>query len=134
MMVDWKAYQEELAQQLVLIPEPAMLQDNMQFQHAVASLTAAIQATTDIVVPLSKPVPHSRRWWNKELTALKKCLNKLNNESYRYRALADHPSHEAHKDICNKYGKAIKWAKTQHWQDFLEMAQGPDIWTANRYI
>ena len=130
-MVDWKAYQEELAQQLVLIPEPAVLQDDMHFQHAVTSLTAAIQATTDIVVPLSKPVPHSRRWWNEELMALKKCLNKLNNESYRYRALTDHPSHNAHKDIHNKYSEAIKWAKTQHWQDFLEVAQGPDIWVAN---
>ena len=30
--------------------------------------------------------------------------------------------------------KPKKRAKTQHWQDFLKMAQGPDIWTANRYI
>ena len=85
-------------------------------------------------MPLSKPVPHSQRWWNEELTALKKRLNKLNNESYKYRAIADHPTHNAHQDICNKYGEAIKRAKTQHWQDFLETVQGPDIWTVNRYI
>ena len=92
--VDWKAYREELAQQLTLIPEPAVLQEDVQFQHAVASLTTVIQATTDTVVPLSKPMLHSRRWWNEELMVLKKHLNKLNHESYRYRALADpcHPS------------------------------------------
>ena len=105
--------------------------NDTQFQNAVASLTEAIQATTNIVVPFSKPVPHSRCWWNEELSALKKCLNKLNNESYRFRVLDDHPAHEALKDIHNKYGDAIKWAKTQHWQDFLEVAQGPDIWVAN---
>ena len=122
--VDWKAYQEELAQKLMLIPEPAMLRDDVQFQHAVTSLTTAIQATTDAVVSLSKPVPHSRRWWNEELSALKKRLNKLNNESYRYRALADHPAHDAHMNTCNEYGEAIKQAKMQYWQDFLETAQG----------
>ena len=56
-LVDWKAYQEELAQQLMLIPEPAMLQDDMQFQHAVTSLTTVIQATTDTVVPLLQMLP-----------------------------------------------------------------------------
>ena len=59
-MVDWKAFREELAQQLVQIPEPAVLCDDTQFQNAVASLTEAIQATNNIVVPLSKLVPHSR--------------------------------------------------------------------------
>ena len=97
-------------------------------------MTEAIQATTNIIIPLSKPVPHSRCWWNDELSMLKNHLNKLNNESYRFRALDDHPVHEALKVIRNKYGDAIKQAKTQHWQDFLEAAQGPDIWVANQYI
>ena len=132
--VDWKVFREELAVQLTQIPEPTMLQDDAQFQQAITGLTVAIQATTEVIVPLSKPVPHSRRWWNEELMALKKRLNKLNNESYKYRAIADHPTHNAHRDIRNKYGEAIKCAKTQHWQNFLETAQGPDIWTANWYI
>ena len=131
---DWKAFREELAQQLTRIPEPSMLHDDAQFQDAVADLTEAIQATIEAVVPLSKLAPHSRRWWNDELSGLKKCLNKLNNKSYRFRALADHPAHDALKDICNKYSDAIKRTKTQHWQDFLESAQGPNIWMANHYI
>ena len=70
--VDWKAFQEELTQQLVQILEPAILHDDMQFQSAVISLTKAIQAATDRVIPVSKPAPHSRQWWNKVLSALKK--------------------------------------------------------------
>ena len=96
---DWKAFWEELAQQLTQIPELSMLRDDAQFQDAVADLTEAIQATIEAVIPLSKPAPHSRRWWNDELSGLKKHLNKLNNESYRFKALVDHPAHDALKDI-----------------------------------
>ena len=96
---DWKALWEELAQQLTRIPEPSMLRDDAQFQDAVTDLTEAIQATIEAVVPLSKPVLHSRHWWNDELSGLKKHLNKLNNESYRFKALVDHPAHDALKDI-----------------------------------
>ena len=132
--VDWKDIREELAQQLTQIPKPGILRDNIQIHGTVMDLTKAIQATIEVTIPMSKPVPHSRRWWSDELTVLKKCLNKLNNGSYRYRALADHPVHDALKDIHNKYSDTIKHTKMQHWQDFLEEAQGLDIWTANHYI
>ena len=120
---DWKVFRVELSIQLTQIPEPTVLRDDAQFQQAVTRLTTAIQATTEAVVLLSKPVPHSRRGWNEELMMFKKRLNKLNNKSYKYRAIADHPAHSAHRDIRNKYGKVIKHAKTQHWQD-LEMVRG----------
>ena len=68
------------------------------------------------------------------MSALKKQLNRLNNQSYKFRALADHPIHTAHREAHNRYSDAIKHAKTKHWQEFLEAVQGPDIWTANRYI
>ena len=72
--VDWKVFREELAIQLTQIPEPTMLWDDTQFQQVVTDLTAAIQATTEAIVPLSKPVPHSQSWWNEGLMVLKKCL------------------------------------------------------------
>ena len=133
-MVDWKAFREELAQQLTQIPEPGILCDDTWFQDAVTDLTKVIQATIKATIPISKPALHLRCWWSDELTMLKKHLNKLNNESYRYRALVDHLAHGALKDIHNKYSDAIKHAKMQHWLDFLEAAQGPDIWIANCYI
>src|SRR6266481_7195137 len=48
--------------------------------------------------------------------------------------MVDHPSHTAHKEVHNRYGEAIKRAKEQHWQEFLELAVGPDLWAANKYI
>ena len=106
----------------------------MQFQDAVTNLTRAIQATIAVAVPLTKLVLHSRCWWNGELSVLKRRLNRLNNQSYRFRALADHPIHADHREACNRYSDVIKQAKVKHWQEFLETAQGPDIWTANWYI
>ena len=111
-----------------------MIWSDSQFQHAIAELTGAIQATIAAVVPFVKPAPHSRRWWNGELSTLKKQLNRLNNQSYRFRALTDHPIHVEHREARNKYSEAIKWAKSVHWQEFLDSAQGADIWMANRYI
>ena len=106
----------------------------MQFHGTVAGLTEAIQATTVAVVPLAKPTPHSRCWWNQDLSVPKKKLHRLNNQSYKFRALADHLIHAEHKEVCNRYSYAIKRAKMEHWQEFLEGAQGPNIWMANRYI
>ena len=63
-----------------------------------------------------------------------KQLNRLNNQFYKFRALTDHPIHAEHREACNKYSKTIKWAKSAHWQEFLDSAQGADIWTANHYI
>src|SRR6266481_4376798 len=132
--VDWDEFREEMANQLELLPDPKILHTEEEYRSAVSELTAAIQATIEGVVPLSKPVPHLRRWWSKELGILKKQLNHLNNESYRYRAVVDHPSHTAHKEVRKGYGEAIKRAKEQHWQEFLESAVGPDLWAVNKYI
>ena len=95
--VDWKAFREHLAQQLMQLPRPQTLRNDMQFHSAVTGLTEAIQATTAAIVPLAKPSPHSRCRWSQELSALKKKLNRLNNQSYKFRALADHPIHTEHR-------------------------------------
>ena len=57
---DWKAFRQDLAQRLVHMPEPQALWNNMQFQDAVMNLTGAIQDAIATMVPLTKPVPHSR--------------------------------------------------------------------------
>ena len=53
--------------------------------------------------------------------------------SYRYQAVADHPSHSQYTDSRNKYGLEIKRAKKQHWDAFLEELSGNDLWTAQHF-
>ena len=81
----------------------------------INALTVAIQDTIDIIIPLSKLVPHSHRWWNGELSEIQKERNRLNNQSYLHQAVADHPSHAELKEINKKYSEVIDKAKAQHY-------------------
>src|SRR6266481_3766608 len=106
--VDWDSFCEELAKQLCYILEPCALFTDAQFQKAVANLTGAIQATIGATVPTAQPAPHLRRWWNNNLSRLKKDMNCLGNLSYRYRAVPDHPSHGLYHNTRCSYGDKIK--------------------------
>ena len=94
----------------------------------------ALQSTVRSCVTKSKPRPDAKRWWNSDLTGMKKELNKLRTISFRNRALPEHPSHREMKTWSNKYGETILHAKKQHWTDYLEDMTASDIWTANRYL
>ncbi|KAF8503972.1 WD40-repeat-containing domain protein [Gautieria morchelliformis] len=80
--------------------------------------------TIDIVVPPSKPV----RWLSREPTDLKKAKNRLNHLSYVHRAVADHPSHEEHREITERYSKA----KAQHWAEYLEDLNDRLLWMTGK--
>ena len=133
-LVDWGAFRDELRASLVNIPSPAPLASDAAFQSAVSDLTGALQNTIHTQIPLSKPSPHSKRWWSNRLSDLKRSKNKLSNLSCRYRASPDHPSHEEHRKIRNLYGEEIWKAKQEHWNEFLGHTAGHDIWITNCYI
>src|SRR6266481_2738115 len=61
-------------------------------------------------------------------------MNWLGSQSYRYRAITDPPSHDAHRQAQGSYSEAIKWAKEQHWRDFLKGVMGKELWTAHKYV
>jgi hypothetical protein len=65
---------------------------------------------------------------------MKKELNRLRAISFRFRTLADHPSHEELRTKNMQYGEAIVQAKRQHWANYLEEMMAADIWMANKYI
>ena len=125
---------QTLTDQLDNILGPRALLNKSQFQGAVSNLTTALQVAIEHAVPLSKPSPHSCRWWNDKLSQLKKEMNCFASASYRYWAVADHPSHSQYMDSRNKYGLEIKRAKKQHWDTFLEELSGNNLWTAQHYV
>jgi hypothetical protein len=129
-MSDWKVFNEELEARLVDILLPAILKTEAEFQDTVTNLTSMLQDVIHTTVPVSKPCLHSKRWWSKELSNLKKAKNKLSSYSHKYRAVSDHPSHEQHKAVRKQYGDTIVKAKQLHWAEFLEEAEE----IANKYI
>ena len=85
-------------------------------------------------VPINQPCPLSKRWWTKDLKKMKKLVNRLHAESYRYQALEGHPSHQDLQRAHRKYAAEIVKAKTEHWNNFLENAEGNEVWMVNKYL
>jgi len=131
-ITDWEDFNEHLA--TALTPNaPKQLRSKTEFDAALTSITDAIKDTINAKVPISKPFPHTKRWWSHELNQLRKRKNRLANASYRWRGLPEHPSHNAHSDAAKEYAKLIETSKKEHWENWLLNASERDIWTANKY-
>ena len=133
-MVDCGEFHDQLVKQLESVPEVRELKTIGEYNEMISALTATIQNTIEIVVTLSKPILHSCRWWSRELTELKKAKNRLNHISYIHRTVADHPAHKEHKEITERYSRAMSKAKAQHWADYLEDLNDGLLWSANKYL
>ena len=131
---NWDEFRKELRRKVNTIPNPPNITDAEQLSPLTDQLTKVIQDTIAEKVAKTKPRPDAKRWWNGDLRKRKKDLNRLRAQSYRYRALADHPSHAELKAKNTQYGDAIIQAKRQHWIKYLEEMTAADIWMANKYI
>ncbi|KAH7918956.1 hypothetical protein BV22DRAFT_1134211 [Leucogyrophana mollusca] len=93
---NWEKFNEILLTKLALLPPPCPLLAEGGFQPAMVNLAKAIVDTVVEAVPISKPNPHSKRWWTYDLMKLRREKNKLSHMSCKMRAFPDHPCHEQH--------------------------------------
>lgn len=131
---DREEFKDILRQKIVALPPPEKIRSEAEFHQKLASITTSILDTIEQTVPKSKPSPHTKRWWNKDLETLRKAKNPLNSVSYRFRMDRQHPSHEQLRVARNKLSDAIRNAKQSHWENFLEETDDGSLWTAARYI
>jgi ribonuclease HI/endonuclease/exonuclease/phosphatase family metal-dependent hydrolase len=131
---DWDNFRRELRRKLATVPNPPVITTPEQLNTVTGLLTQALQSTIEENVNKTKPRPDAKRWWNGDLRKRKKELNRLRANSYTFRAIADHPSHELYRFKSNQYGEAIIQAKREHWTNYLEEMTASDIWTANKFI
>jgi len=105
---------------------------------AASALTKAIQLATAKSIPLLRISPRSKPWWNDKLKDLRKAHNRA------YRALRRCPKHvednskidenkESYKASRNTYFQAVKAAKQDHWNKFLEGEDPTTIYKAMSY-
>ena len=132
--VDWGEFDKYLCDLLSKLPPPHQIETEEDFQRTAHELDEALRTTVKNCVPKTKPCPHTKRWWLKELTKMRKDTNCINRLSHRCRALPDHPCHKASKTARNKLADVIFKAKREHWQNWLEEAMESDVWTAHKYI
>lgn len=104
------------------------------FNERVEVLTRLIQDTITAKVPVSKPSSYARRWWNKDLSAMRAIKKDLLREAKKFKSLPGNPIHQRLRKHMIKYAKAIVEAKKEHWESFLNDADYAALWTGNRYL
>ena len=131
--VDWEKFRIELRTQLSKLQQPLPIRDQINLNYECRNLTKALQETIKKQVPITELCPKSKRWWTKELSMLRRCVNKLGRQASKYRSRPEHEIHVEYETAKKQYAKEIEGNKRNHWRDWLEKAEDPDIWTANKY-
>jgi len=128
--VDWEAFNSHLSTRISTSPA-LPLASNDEFQAAARHFTQAVTDTIEAYVPYSRPCPHSKRWWTRQLTKLQDQVKVLSKLAYQMRGLPLHACHEELTAARRQYADEIMSTKKQHWVDWLKDIEGNDLWTAN---
>ena len=86
-------------------------------------MTHAIELAT----PKTRPHPHQKHQWTKELTILVNKLKKLQKQAYKFHAIPDHPSHTMLAEKVKLVDKTLCATKEEHWKEWLENTSGNDL-------
>jgi ribonuclease HI len=100
---------------------------------ACSKLTKAIQETIEKDVPTTCMGIKAKKWWTKELTKLRQEANRKGRKASKYQDWPEHHSHAERHEANKTFQKTLERTKRQHWWDWPEKAEDPDIWTAHKY-
>ncbi|THU90523.1 hypothetical protein K435DRAFT_675914, partial [Dendrothele bispora CBS 962.96] len=93
---NWKEKVRPLLQVLLTqyIGAPKTIASKHELDETTELLTKAIQETTQRAIPKIGDFPKAKRWWNNDLTKMKKDINRLNKEADFLRAVPNDPIHQ----------------------------------------
>ena len=131
--VDWETFEKALASKLETTGPPSPICSPGEVISACQKLTEAIQETIDDEVPTTDLGIKSKKWWTKELTKLRHEANRKGRRASKYRDWPDHHSHTERREANKIFHKTLESTKRQHWRNWLEKADDPDLWTAHKY-
>ena len=94
-------------------------------------LINAIRLAMEETTPVTRPSPHSKRWWSKQLTQLRREANRLRKVYNQTK----HPiDRAAWKTKAKEYTDEIAKAKATKWKEYIEQADNKSIWQIKQYI
>ena len=127
---NWKALEAKLNEYLpdLIDSEQTSLTELDQFTYQIVT---AIQQAISETTPRKKPCPHSKRWWNDDLTKSWKSTNRLRNI---YRRLRNKREGQKWRNKRDEYRHTIKRAKEMAWKEFVGAADERTIWMVKKYI
>jgi len=128
---DWKRIRTVVGQELKPMP-PRLEEEDVEPQARL--LAETIQETLQRHVPLARPSPYSKRWWNRELTRLRHEYGHLRNRARgaRRNGNADSNLERLAKEARRHFLDTVKKQKRQHWKEYLQ--ETDNIWKAARYL
>ncbi|KAJ3973002.1 hypothetical protein EV361DRAFT_797049, partial [Lentinula raphanica] len=80
---DWEKFKERTEEELNKEPPPREINSIDEFNEALHAFDDMFTRLRDELVPKAKPSPYQRRWWNQQLTEMKRKMNNLANKSHR---------------------------------------------------
>ena len=132
--VDWDKFCKMLVNFLGPGQPEEQITSQRQLDKRCSSLMEALQNTIWEQVPVTAITSKLKRWWTKELMQMQKQADLSGRQSFLCRNKPEHAVHIQHKEAKKRYVNNMEYNKRQHWRDWLEKADEPDIWTANRYV
>ena len=131
--VDWEDFEKGLKAKLDALPPPTDIKTQSELNNICNVLTNAIQEIISTEVPTTSVGINTKRWWTKELKKLRHTANNKGRKASKYKDWPHHYSHEERRAANKLFQKTLEHTKRQHWRDWLEKAEDPDIWTAHKY-
>ena len=113
-----------------LIPTGPSMTTRQDIDNFAEQLSNAILKAVEETTPRKKPCPHSKRWWTKDLTLLRRTANRLRNIYRRTKANVDKA---AWRSAANQYTDKIAQAKRDKWREFVNGADEKTIWQVKKY-
>ena len=132
--VDWTKFHEKLAEKATLTQFVSHPTTPHELDTLLSQIIDVVTQTIEDTVPYVKPSPHMKRWWNPNLTFLRKEKNRRSRDSFYWRGDPSHPAHQAFAQASTLYATTMRKSKEDHWYQFLSSDRLSDLWTASRYI
>jgi hypothetical protein len=128
---NWKGFKQSLQALETKATEDFDRAIQLQEYDTIATvLQEVITTAAQHTISKSRPYKHFKPWWTTELnTAWKSC-----NRALRlYKQSCTTELERTWKETRKAYFTAIRTAKTEHWNQFLEGLQGLDTFAVQRY-
>ena len=103
-------------------------------ERRLTEITDSIHNTIEMHVPVSKPLPYSKRWWTPELDEQISRVKFLSRTAYAKQQQRTHPIHTELKTARNALTSNIQKAKEDHWEEYLENIDCGNVWDVHKYL
>ncbi len=132
--VDWTEFDAALACRLAVRAEVDNITSIGEFDGVLHGLMSDLQETIEEQVPLTKDTPYRKRWWSRDLSDMRGVKERLARASFRLRSDPQHAVHAEYRSYRNRYADAIRLAKKDFWNAWIDSVDSKTIWDANRFL